>query len=88
MTDAPKKSPFDERFMTVKELADMHGISATTVYGSLWKWPHLRTKAKGVVRFREAHVAEILESMTARPKPPSVRPNVGTQASRRRHRLL
>jgi len=77
--------------MTVKELADMLGISATTVYNSLWKWPHLRTTAKGVVRFREAHVEEILESMTKRPTPPEqapVRPNVGTQASRRRHRRV
>ena len=74
--------------MTVKELADMLGISATTVYNSLWKWPHLRTTAKGVVRFREAHVETILESMTVLPKPPSIRPNVGTQASRRRHRTL
>ena len=66
----------------------MLAISATTVYGSLWKWPHLRTTAKGVVSFGEAHVEEILEAMTVRPKPPSVRPNVGTQASRRRHRVL
>jgi len=88
MTEAAKTSPFDERFMTVKELADMLGISATTVYGSLWKWPHLRTTAKGTIRFREAQVEEILESLTVRPKPPSIRPNVGTQASRRRHRRL
>ena len=91
MTDAPT-SPFDERFMTVKELADMLGISATTVYYSLWKWPHLRTTAKGVVRFREVHVEEILESMTKRPKPPKekkpIRLDVGTQASRRRRRML
>ncbi|MCU1522565.1 MAG: hypothetical protein JWN19_2950 [Arthrobacter sp.] len=88
MTDALKKSPFDERYMTVKELADMLGISATTVYNRLGQWPHLRTTAKGVVRFREAHVEEILELMTVLPKPPSVRPDVGTQASRRRRRLL
>jgi predicted DNA-binding transcriptional regulator AlpA len=82
MTDAPKKSPFDEQFMTVKELADMLGISATTVYNSLWKWPHLRTTAKGVVRFREAHVEEILELMTVRPKPPEPRHiiKIGTRA--------
>ena len=68
----------------------MLGVSATTVYNSLGKWPHLRTTAKGVVRFREAHVEEILESMTVRPEPPSTRQprSIGTQAERRRFRGL
>jgi predicted DNA-binding transcriptional regulator AlpA len=88
MTDTAEKSVFDERLMSVKELADMLGISATTVYSSLWKWPHLRTTAKGIIRFREAQVEAILESMTVLPSPPSARPAVGTQASRRRHRRL
>jgi len=76
---------FDERFMTVQELAGYLGISPTSVYNRLHEWPHMRTTAKGIIRFREAHVEQILESMTKRPAPPEqkpVRPNVGTRANR------
>jgi predicted DNA-binding transcriptional regulator AlpA len=74
---------FDERFFTVQELAGYLGISPTSVYNRLHEWPHLRTTAKGIIRFREEHVEQILESMTRKPAPPSVRPNVGTRANRR-----
>jgi predicted DNA-binding transcriptional regulator AlpA len=75
---------FDERFMTVQELAGFLGISPTSVYNRLQEWPHMRTTAKGIIRFREAHVEQILESMTKKPAPPSIRPNVGTRANRRK----
>ena len=75
---------FDERFMTVQELAGYLGISPTSVYNRLHEWPHMRTTAKGIIRFREEHVEQILESMTKRPAPPVTRPNVGTRANRSR----
>jgi len=75
-------SVFNEQFMTVQELAGYLDISTTTVYNRLHEWPHMRTTAKGIIRFREAHVEQILESMTKRPAPPTVRPNVGTRARR------
>jgi hypothetical protein len=77
-------SVFDERFFTVQELAGYLGISPTSVYNRLHEWPHLRTTAKGIIRFREEHVEQILEAMTRKPAPPTVRPNVGTRARRTR----
>jgi len=75
---------FDERFMTVQELAGFLGISPTSVYNRLHEWPHMRTTAGGIIRFREAHVEQILDSMTKKPAPPVTRPNVGTRARRNR----
>ena len=71
--------------MTVQELAGYLGISPTSVYNRLHEWPHMRTTAKGIIRFRESHVESILESMTRKPAPPEekpVRPNVGTRAKK------
>ena len=90
MTDTAEKSPLDERLFTVKELAKFLRVTPDYVYRSLKDWPHLQARERGVIRFREADVEVILESMTRRPQPASVRPqrSVGTQASRRRHRRL
>jgi len=79
-------SVFDERTITVQDLAVILKCSPAAIYASLHEWPHLRTAGRGIIRFREAHVEQILESMTKRPAPPEqkpVRPNVGTRANRR-----
>ncbi|MDF9748680.1 hypothetical protein [Arthrobacter sp. ES3-54] len=77
-------SVFDERFITVQELAGMLQTTPTVIYNRLYEWPHMRTTANGIIRFRETHVEQILELMTKRPAPPVTRPNVGTRARRNR----
>jgi predicted DNA-binding transcriptional regulator AlpA len=81
-------TPFSESFLTVQELAGYLGISPTTVYNRLHEWPHLRTTAKGIIRFREQHVEQILESMTQTPQPKPAGPRenrgIGTRAKRKK----
>jgi excisionase family DNA binding protein len=91
MTDAQEKSVLDERVITVDELATLLRVSATTVYNRLHAWPHMRTTAGGVIRFRESQVEEIFELMTKRPVVVDemarirLRRQIGTMAQRRRY---
>lgn len=91
MTDPAEKSPLDERLFTVKELAKFLRVTPDHVYRSLKDWSHLQTRERGIIRFREAHVEQILQSWTKLPTPPETpkpRRNVGTLAQRRRLRGL
>ncbi|WP_018776151.1 hypothetical protein [Arthrobacter sp. 131MFCol6.1] len=91
MTGIPKKSPFDERTITVDELAGILRIQPNTVYAKLHQWPHMRTSDKGAIRFRESQVEEIFELMTKRPVVVDemalirLRRQIGTRAQRRRY---
>ena len=79
-------SVFDEQTITVQEIAAILKCSPAAIYDRLHEWPHLRTPGRGIIRFREQHVEQILESMTQTPQPKPAGPRenrgIGTRARR------